>query len=91
MPISCPMIIIGYFNIHMFDQNSTQPNELQSFVDQYSMEFKLKKIMDPILITYEQMYPLNNACQELLKLIGLTINRYILHSNSWIMSHNTIT
>jgi hypothetical protein len=78
----------------MFDQNSTQPNELHSFVDQYSMEFKLKKLqqfMDPILITYEQMHPLNNACQELLKLIGLTINQYILHSNSWITSHNTIT
>ena len=29
MPISCPTIIIGDFNINMFDQNSTQPNELQ--------------------------------------------------------------
>jgi hypothetical protein len=28
----------------MFDQNSTQPNEVQSFMDQYSMEFQLKKI-----------------------------------------------
>ncbi len=47
--------------------------------------------MDPILITYGQMHPLNNACHELLKLIGVTINQYILHSNSQIMSHNTIT
>jgi hypothetical protein len=38
MPISCPMIIIGDFNIDMFDQNSTQPNELQNFMEQYSME-----------------------------------------------------
>jgi hypothetical protein len=29
--------------------------------------------MDPILITYGQMHPFNNACQELLKLIGLAI------------------
>jgi len=34
MPISCPMIIIDDFNINIFDQNSTQPNELQSFMDQ---------------------------------------------------------
>jgi hypothetical protein len=40
MPISCPMIIIDNFNIDMSNQNSTQPNELQSFMDQYSMEFK---------------------------------------------------
>jgi hypothetical protein len=38
------MIIIGDFNINMLDQNSTQPNELQSFMDQYSMELHLKKI-----------------------------------------------
>jgi hypothetical protein len=44
MPISCPMIIIDNFNIDMFDQNSTQPNELQSFMDQYSMELQFKKI-----------------------------------------------
>jgi hypothetical protein len=41
MPISCPMIIIGDFNIDMFDQNSTQPNELQSFMDQYSIKLQL--------------------------------------------------
>ncbi len=34
MPILCPMIIIGDFNIDMFDQNSTQTNQLQSFMDQ---------------------------------------------------------
>jgi hypothetical protein len=28
MSISYPMIIIGDFNIDIFDQNSTQPNEL---------------------------------------------------------------
>jgi hypothetical protein len=47
--------------------------------------------MDLILMTHEQMHPLNNACQELLKFIGLTINQYILHSNSQITLHNTIT
>jgi len=47
--------------------------------------------MDSILITYGQMHPLNNACEELLKFIGLTINQYILHSNSQITSRNTIT
>ncbi len=40
LQISCPMIIIGDFNINMFDQNSTQPNELQSFMDQYSMKLQ---------------------------------------------------
>jgi hypothetical protein len=44
MPISCPMIIVGNFNIDMFDQNSTQPNELQSFMDQYSMKLQFLKI-----------------------------------------------
>ncbi len=44
MPISCPTIIIGDFNINMFDQNSTQPNELKSFMDQYSMELQFKEI-----------------------------------------------
>jgi hypothetical protein len=47
--------------------------------------------MDHILITHEQMHPFNNAFQELLKPIGLTINQYILHSNSQITPHNTIT
>jgi hypothetical protein len=63
----------------MFDQNSTQPNELQNFMDQYSMELQFKKnlqqFMDPILITYGQIHPLNNARQELLKRIRLTINQ----------------
>jgi hypothetical protein len=44
MPISCPTITIDYFNINMFDQNLTQPNELQKFMYQYSMELQLKKI-----------------------------------------------
>ncbi len=44
MPISCPTIIIGNFDIDMFDQNSTHPNELQSFMDQYSMELQFKGI-----------------------------------------------
>jgi hypothetical protein len=47
--------------------------------------------MDPILITYGQIHPFNNAYQELLKLIRLTKTQYILHSNFQIMSHNTIT
>jgi len=44
MPISCPTIIIGDFNINMFNQNSTQPNELKSFMDQYLMELQFKEI-----------------------------------------------
>jgi hypothetical protein len=92
MWISCLTIVIGDFNINMFNQNSAQPNELQSFMDQRNFNFKkLHQFMDPILITYGQMHPLNNECQELFKLIGLTINQYILHSNSHITSHNTMT
>jgi len=33
-----PTIIMGGFNIDMFDQNSTQPNELKFFMNHYSME-----------------------------------------------------
>jgi endonuclease/exonuclease/phosphatase family metal-dependent hydrolase len=65
MPISCPMIIIGDFNMNIFDQNSTQPNELQSLWTNNQWNFNLKKLqqfMDPILITYGQMHPLDNAC-----------------------------
>jgi hypothetical protein len=35
----------GYQYLNMFDQMLTQPNELQSFMDQYSMKLQLKKIM----------------------------------------------
>jgi len=31
MPTYCPTIIMGDFNIDMFDQNSTQPNEFFFF------------------------------------------------------------
>jgi hypothetical protein len=52
MPISCPTIIIDDFNINMFDQNSTQPNELQSFMDQYSMELQFLKSSNNLWIPY---------------------------------------
>jgi len=39
MPTSCSMVIIDNFNIDMLDQNSTQPNELQIFMDHYFMNF----------------------------------------------------
>jgi hypothetical protein len=38
MPTYYPTIIMGDFNIDMFNQNSTQPNELKIFMNQYSME-----------------------------------------------------
>jgi hypothetical protein len=38
MSVSYPIIIIDNINIDMLDENSTQPNELQNFMDQYSME-----------------------------------------------------
>jgi hypothetical protein len=44
MLVSYPIIIIEDFNIDMIDETSTQPNELQNFMDQYSMEFQFKKI-----------------------------------------------
>ncbi len=44
MSISCLTIkIIDDFNINMFDQNSTQPNELQNFMKQYSTELQFLK------------------------------------------------
>jgi hypothetical protein len=33
MPTYCPTIIMGDFNIDMFDQNSTQPNEIKFFYE----------------------------------------------------------
>jgi endonuclease/exonuclease/phosphatase family metal-dependent hydrolase len=38
MPTYCPTIIMGDFNIDMFDQNWTQPNQLKIFMNQYSSE-----------------------------------------------------
>jgi hypothetical protein len=43
MPTSCSMVIIGDFNIDMLDQNSTQPNKLQFFMDHYFTKFSFKK------------------------------------------------
>jgi hypothetical protein len=40
MQISCPTIIIDDFNTNMLGQNSTQQNEFQNFMDQYSMELQ---------------------------------------------------
>jgi endonuclease/exonuclease/phosphatase family metal-dependent hydrolase len=33
MPTYCPTIIMGDFNIDMFDQNSTQQNKLKIFMN----------------------------------------------------------
>jgi hypothetical protein len=41
---SYPIVIIDDFNIDMLDENSIQPNELQNFMDQYSMELQFLKI-----------------------------------------------
>jgi hypothetical protein len=79
------MVIIGDFNIDMLDQNSTQPNKLQIFMDHYFMNFSFKKsqqFMVLILIMCGQMPPFNNVCKELLKLIGLAISQFILHIDS---------
>jgi hypothetical protein len=66
IPTSCPIVIIGHFNIDMFDQNSTEPNEFQTYLDHYSMELQEKKITTfivLILIMCQQMPPFNNLCQ----------------------------
>jgi len=44
MLVFYPIIIIDNFNIDMLDENSTQPNKLQNFIDQYSMKVQLEKI-----------------------------------------------
>jgi hypothetical protein len=33
MPTFCPIVIMGDFNIDMFDENSTQPSELKFFYE----------------------------------------------------------
>jgi endonuclease/exonuclease/phosphatase family metal-dependent hydrolase len=38
----CPTIIMGDFNIDMYNQNSAQPNELKKFINYYSMELWFK-------------------------------------------------
>jgi hypothetical protein len=48
-------MIIGDSNIDMFDQNLTQPNELNFFIDHYSMKFQLKNqknLWHYMLVTY---------------------------------------
>jgi hypothetical protein len=44
MPTYYPTVIMGDFNIDMFDRNSIQPNELKIFMNQYLMEFQFKEI-----------------------------------------------
>jgi endonuclease/exonuclease/phosphatase family metal-dependent hydrolase len=44
MPTYCPIVIMGDFNIDMFNQNSIYPNELKIFMIQYSMELQFKEI-----------------------------------------------
>lgn len=40
MPTSCPTVIIGDFNVNMLQQNSTQSNDLDSFMHYYSTKFQ---------------------------------------------------
>jgi hypothetical protein len=66
MPISCLMIIIDDFNIWTC-LIKIQYNQMNSKVlwtnIQWNFNFKkLRQFMDPILITFGQMHPLNNAC-----------------------------
>jgi hypothetical protein len=97
MPTSCPIIIIGHFNIDMFDQNSTQPNELQTYLDHYSMELREKEITTFYCSHIDHVStnaPIQQCMSRVVKIywiIGPTINQYILHINSQIMSHNIIT
>jgi proteasome lid subunit RPN8/RPN11 len=97
MPTSCPILIIGNFNIDMFDQNSTQPNELQTYLDYYSMELQKKEIAT-IYHSHTDHVSTNAPIQQCMSrvvkaywIIGLTINQYILHKKSQDMSHNIIT
>ncbi len=65
MPTSCLIVIIGDFNI---DQNSTQPNELQTYMTITQWNFGKKKsqqFIALILIMCQQMPPFNNICQKL--------------------------
>ncbi len=97
MPTSCPIVIIGYFNIDMFDQNSTQPNELQTYLDHYSMELREREITTIYHFHIHHVStnaPIQQCMSRVVKIywmIGLTINQYILHKNSQIMSDNIIT
>jgi hypothetical protein len=64
---SFSMVLIGDFNIDMFDQNSTQPNELQIFTNHYFMNFSLKKsqqFMVLLLIMCGQMPAFNSVCKD---------------------------
>jgi hypothetical protein len=97
MPTSCPIIIIGDFNIDMYDQNSTQPNKFQTYLDYYSMELREKQITTTYHSPIDHVStnaPIQQCMSRVVKvywIIGPTINQYILHKNSQIMSHNIIT
>jgi hypothetical protein len=94
VPTSCPIVIIGDFNIDMFDQNSTQPNELQTYLDYYSMELWEKEITTiyhshiDLVSTKALIRRCMSRVVKAYYIIGPTINQYILHKNSQIMSHN---
>jgi hypothetical protein len=81
----------------MFDQNSTQLNEFQIYLDYYSMELWEKEITTIYHSRIDHVStkaPIQQCISKVVKaywIIGLTINQYILHKNSQIMSHNIIT
>jgi hypothetical protein len=74
MPTFCPTVIMGDFNIDMFDEiqhNQMNLNFLWTNI-QWNFSFKkLQQFMVSILVTYGQMHPSNKVFEKLLKHIGL--------------------
>jgi hypothetical protein len=79
------MIIISDFNIDMFDSNSTQPNELQSFMDQYTMKLQLKNITTIYGSQIDHIQtnaPTQHCILRVVKVYWIDHKQYILRSNS---------
>ncbi len=82
MPMYCPTITMGGFNIDMLDQNSTQLNELGNFMKHYSMELQFKEIITIYDIHIDHIWtnaPTQQCMLGLLKHIGLTTSQYIFN------------
>jgi hypothetical protein len=60
----------------MLDENSTQPNELQNFMNQYSMKLQFKKITTIYGSHIDHIWTntlIQQCMSKIVKLIGFTI------------------
>jgi hypothetical protein len=69
MPMYCPTIIMGDFNIDMLDQNSTYLNELGNLMKHYSMELQFKEITTIYSTHIDHIWTIASTRQCMLRII----------------------